>query len=216
MLAEIMITYNFTTINMAKNRKTVWFLSVIIAGLIVYGCSSPRSKYEHRLKSELESGVRNDTLFLGMYFGMGEKEFYTHCWNLNKKGLIKQGPKNTTVERALEEELDYPATMYFYPKFYDGKIYEMPVSFVYNGWAPWNKKLSVEKLQLDVLKWLEKNYGKGFIKVEHPKHGMAYVKIDGNRRITLFREEEMYVWVVFTDMLVDKELKKESAVQDKK
>jgi len=213
-LAEIMINYSFTSINNTMNRKTIWLVSALIAGLIIYGCS-PRSKYEHQLKKELESGIRNDTLFLGMYFGMGEKEFYTHCWNLNKEGIIKQGPKNTTVEYALADELKYPATSYFYPKFIDEKIYEMPVNFAYNGWSPWNKKLSSESLQLDVLKWLEKNYGKGFIKVEHPKHGMAYVKIDGNRRITLFKENDMYVWAIFTDMLVETELKKENLGSEK-
>ena len=189
------------------NRKTVWFASVLIAGLIIYGCS-PKSKYENRLKTELESGVRNDTLFMGIYFGMGEKEFYSHCWNLNKEGLIKQGPQNTTVEHELKDELNYPATMYFYPEFKDGKIYEMPVRFVYNGWTPWNKKLSSDKLQLDVLEWIEETYGDGFMKVKHPKRGIAYFKVDGNRRITIFKEDDTHVWAVFTDMLIETNLKK--------
>ncbi len=195
------------------NKTFIGFATILIAVLMTFGCSSPRSKYERRLKGELESGVRNDSLFMGIYFGMEKKEFYKHCWELNKKGLIKQGPKNTTVERAMKDELRFPATMYFYPKFFDEKIYEMPVSFVYNGWAPWNKKLSAGKLQLDVLKWIEKNYGNGFIKVKHPKHGMAYVKIDGNRRITLFKGQNMYVWVIFTDMLVERDLKSKDTIQ---
>ncbi len=196
------------------NRKIVWIVSVFIAGLIIYGCS-PRSKYENKLKHELESGVRNDTLFMGMYFGMAEKEFYSHCWKLNKDGLIKQGPNNTTVEHELKDELNYPATMYFYPEFVDKKIYEMPVRFIYNGWSPWNKELSSDSLQLDVLKWLEKTYGGGFMKVEHPKRGMAYVKIDGNRRITIFKEDDTHVWAIFTDMLVKTDLEQKNSGQEK-
>ncbi|MEN8116046.1 MAG: hypothetical protein ABFS16_03665 [Bacteroidota bacterium] len=192
-------------------KRIGWILPILIVGIIIYGCSSPKSKYENRLKNELESGVRNDSLFMGIYFGMGEKEFYSHCWKLNKEGLIKQGPQNTTVEHQLKDELKYPASMYFYPEFTEGKIYEMPIRFVYNGWTPWNKELSSESLQLDVLKWLEQTYGDGFMKVKHPERGMAYFKVDGNRRITIFKEDDTYVWAVFTDMLVNTDLKKKNS-----
>lgn len=182
---------------------TKWLLLILISGFIVSGCS-PRAKYERRLKKELSSGVRYDSLFLGLYFGMPEKDFYGHCWNLNHKGLIKQGETNTTAEFQLKDELKYEAVMDFYPRFNQGKISEMPVSFKYKGWSPWNKTLSSDKLQIAVQKWYEKTYGEGFIKVKHPLHGAAYVKIDGNRRITIFKENDLRVWAVFTDMTVKK------------
>ncbi len=180
-------------------------MPVFIAGLIISGCS-PRSKYDRMLNQELASGVRYDSLFMGLYLGMPEKDFYTHCWILNREGLIKQSPDNTTVEYELKDELKYPATMQYYPEFVEAKIYEMPVWFIYNGWTPWNKELSADNLELDVLRLYEKIYGEGFIKVKHSKHGMAYTKIDGNRRITIFKEDELHVWTVFTDMSVKKEL----------
>jgi len=184
--------------------KLNWILMIVISGSIISGCS-PRSKYERRLKHELASGIRYDSLFLGLYFGMPEKEFYLHCWNLNHKGLIKQGTTNTTAEAELKDELKYQAIMNFYPKFIAGKIFEMPVSFKYKGWAPWNKTLSSENLQKDVMLWYEKVYGDGFLKVKHPLHGTAYVKINGNRRITIFIEDDLHVWAVFTDLSVKKE-----------
>lgn len=107
----------------------------------------------------------------------------------------------------MEDQLDHPATMNFYPKFHQEKIYEMPVQFVYNGWAPWNEELSAEKLQRDVLEWYNDVYGRHYIEVEHPEHGTAYVKIDGNRRITVFREDDSHVWAVFTDMSVNEDKK---------
>jgi hypothetical protein len=178
-------------------------LIILFSGIIISGCS-PRSEYDRRLKHELASGVRYDSLFLGLYFGMPEKTFYVHCWNLNKKGVIKQGESNITAEYEMKNELNFPALMDFYPKFNQGKISEMPVSFKYRGWAPWNKTLSSDKLQIEVLKWYEKTYGGSFIKVKHPLHGIAYVKIDGNRRITIFIENDLRVWAVFTDMTVKK------------
>ena len=186
-------------------RRIVWVLPVLIAGLIIFGCS-PRSKYESRLTHELASGVRYDSLFMGIYLGMSEQDFYTHCWMLNREGLIRQGSSNTTVKYDMKDQLKYPATMDFYPGFFQNKIYEMPVRFIYNGWAPWNKKLSSENLQTDVLEWYEKVYGDDFIKVKHPKHGMAYIMVNGNRRITIFKEDEMHVWAVFTDMSVKRNL----------
>jgi hypothetical protein len=141
---------------------------------------------------------------MGIYLGMPEKDFYMHCWNLNKKGLIKQGNSNTTVRYELNNELKFPASMEFYPKFDKGKIFEMPVRYVYSGWAPWNKNLTSDKLEADVLKLYEKTYGGGFIEVKHPVRGTAFVKINGNRRITVFKADESHVWAVFTDMLVKK------------
>lgn len=181
----------------------LWLLPLTISAFIITGCSS-KAKYEKMLKHELASGIRNDSLFMGLYLGMSEKQFYTHCWDLNMKGLIRQGTRNMTVEYKLNNELKHPGTMDFYPEFIDGKIFEMPVRIFYNGWAPWNKKLSSDSLQIDVLKWYVKQYGDGFIEVKHPKKGSAFVKVNGNRQISIFKEDDIHVWAVFTDMLVKK------------
>lgn len=193
--------------------KNIWLVLLLILGTIYFGCS-PRSKYEYQLKRELNSGVRQDSLFLGLYLGMPQLDFYTHSWKLNRSGLIQQGPNNTTVEYTLENELKHPVTMYYYPEFFEHKIYEMPVRFMYNGWTPWNKDLSAEKLVVDVLTWYKEVYGGRFIKVKHPKWGTAYVKIDGNRRITIFEEDETYVWAIFTDMLIKKDKESLSSKAD--
>jgi hypothetical protein len=189
------------------NIKKLKFIPfILISTILVFGCSQKR-KYDKKLKQELASGVRFDTLFMGFYFGMGQKEFYTHCWRLNQKGLIKQGPRNTTVEFKLKNELKYPATMDFYPEFAQTKIFEMPVRFLYDGWAPWNTKLSSDSLQMKVLKWYENQYGEGFMEVRHPTRGSAFVKVEGNRRISIFKENETYVWAIFTNMLIDRSTK---------
>lgn len=174
----------------------------LLTAILLGGCT-PGATYERRLKKELASGVRHDSIFMGIYLGMTDKDFYTHCWELNREGLIRQGSKNMSVEHPLGEELNHPATMNFYPEFVQGRIAEMPVQFIYNGWAPWNRSLSSDSLLLDVVEWYEKDYGKGFIPIQHPQRGMAYVKIDGNRRITVFSSDEMHVWAIFRDMLVE-------------
>jgi hypothetical protein len=196
-----------------KKLVTHTILLMFIFGIVIYGCT-PKSRYERKLKHELASGIRNDSLFMGLFFGMTEKDFYTKCWKLNQQGLIKQGPKNRTVEYMVKKELKFPGSMNFYPDFVDGKIAEMPVQFAYTGWAPWNKTLSSDSLQIDVLHWFEKKYGEKFMKIDHPTKGSAFVNLNGNRRITIFKEDEMCVWAVFTDMSVTKEISDTSRVQN--
>jgi len=190
-----------------------FIIFLMIFSSVISGCT-PKAKYERKLRNELAKGVRYDSLFLGLYLGMPEKDFYIHCWELNKKGLIRQGSNNTTVEYRMEDELKYPGIMNFYPSFVESKIAEMPVKFTYAGWAPWNQKLSSDSLQLDVMQWIEKKYGNRFMKVDHSKRGSAYIKLDGNRRITIFRENEMNVWAVFSDMSEMKELYDQSRIRD--
>ncbi len=184
------------------NRGVLWIMTALVFGLLVFGCS-PEFKYERDLNRELDSEVRHDTLFMGIYLGMPEKDFYTLCWKLNMDGVIRQGSTNTTVEYSEREELKAPATLNFYPDFADNKIVELPVRFKYNGWAPWNKSLSSDSLQLDVLQWYEKEYEGSFMAITHPKWGTAYVNIKGNRRISIFKEDDMHVWAVFKDMQVE-------------
>lgn len=182
---------------------------LLITVIIFTGFSSSctkKAKYERRVKRELASGVRHDSLFMGLYLGMPVKEFYTRCWLLNKQGIVRQGMRNTTVEYQMRDEINLPAIMNFYPIFEKGKIYEMPVKFIYSGWAPWNKSVGSDSLQYNILKWYEKQYGKGFMAVEHPKRGTAFVKIDGNRRISIFKENDISVWAIFTDMSVKREV----------
>ncbi|CAN5450811.1 hypothetical protein BH23BAC1_BH23BAC1_17160 [soil metagenome] len=187
---------------MALNR--IIFLSIIF---LVFACSK-ESEYNQMVERELAKTMRQDSLFLGLKFGMTQKEFFNHCWELNQKKAIKEGPQSQSVEYKMSKELSKPAVMNFYPEFHDDKIYQMPVSITYEAWAPWNKNLFSDSLQLDVLKFFEKHYGKGFIKIEHPQKGIAYVKMDSNRRISIYKKNDSDVSIIFTDMLIDQKVKK--------
>lgn len=159
-----------------------------------------KSGYEQLLESELASGERFDTLFLGLHFGMSSRDFYAHCWEMNKQGLVRQGARNATVAYRLGNQLPHAAMMDFYPDFWQDSIVEMPVSFRYDAWSPWNRNLWADSLQLDVVKLLETWHGNGFIEVKHPERGTAFVKIDGNRRIVVAALDDQNVKVLYTDM----------------
>ena len=61
-------------------------------------------------------------------------------------------------------------------------------------------------MRKDVLNLLEEWHGEGFFEVSHPFDTTAYVKIDGNRRITVVRDlGDKYVNVTYTDMTLEKQ-----------
>jgi len=96
--------------------------------------------------------------------------------------------------------------MNFYPEFHEGKVYEMPVVFSYNAYAPWNQAYSVDTLLQESIAHVEQWYGEGFIKMEHPEKGVAYAKVDGNRRVMLYPGDEK-VNMLVTDLLVENQIK---------
>ncbi len=170
-----------------------------------FSCQSPYEKMEKR---ELSSGKVVNDLFLGLSLGMDRKDFFETCWALNKKGILNNGPTELSVEYSTKLPSGNPVKMRFYPKFEQEKIYLMPVEFTYEGWAPWNEELSAEKLREDVVKQFEEWYGPGFIEVTNEdKSQIVFVKIDGNRRIRVFKKHLSIVRAEISDLPTEKKLK---------
>lgn len=182
--------------------RTIVVIIFCFIGLLV---SCQKSPYERLEANELARDVRYDSLFLGLHMGMVRKDFYGACWEMNKQGLIMQGPGNLSVQYLI----DTPAVkskmfMRFYPNFNDDKIHEMPVEFIYEAWAPWNKSLSSDSLLVDVKNLLENWYGGKFIFLENEKRNIKlWVKVDGNRRIRLYVKSLSTVKAEFLDITVN-------------
>lgn len=149
-----------------------------------------------------------DSLFLGISLGMDKKAFYDYCWEMNRKKIFTHGPANQEVEYMLRDLLDKNVIMRFYPSFYKDKIYEMPVTFTYEGWAPWNRSLQSDSLILKMLPVFERWYGAGFKEINHPSQGKVYFLRNDYRRINLFIRDDQYVQAVFTDMKAELEMSK--------
>jgi len=200
-----------------NNINKISLIIFLFMGICCFFACQPKSEYHQMLEKETASGIRHDSLYFGFYFGMPAKSFYDHCWAMNKEGWLRQGATNHTVWAKITE-LKYPAGMDFYPTFYEDKIAGMPTTFTYDSWAPWNKHLSADSLKLDVLNLMEKWYGKGFIKVKNPSKfattGDAFVKIDGNRRISIYNTTDIKVQVDFIDLT--KKAKMEKIVESKR
>ncbi len=178
-------------------------MCILFFGMCLAGCQGPYDEYQIMLDEELDSGERYDSLFLTLKFGMSKKDFFATCWELNKEGLLNQGPRNLSVEYDLENELRYPAKFYFYPQFHEEKIYRMPIEISYETRTPTDMSRSVDSLMVDVKTLMEDWYGQGFIYLENEDDTKRlYVKVDGNRRIRIFKKDLSTVAVDMTDMTV--------------
>ena len=201
-----------------KRINKIPFICFFVTGFVISVCSctsSSTEQYDKLVKKELAKGTRVDSLFLGISFGMTSKTFYGYCWELNKKGILSDGSNNTMVLYKIDTTLKHPASMNFYPDFLDNKISHMRVNFQYNAWAPWNKAQFADSLLPDVLQLYKKWYSGGneFITLTDKEKRTVYVKVDGNRRITLGKFDDMIVKADFTDLLAEEKVKKENGIK---
>ena len=153
--------------------------------------------YKSLVKEGLESGVQKDSLFLGYHFGMGKQEFRDYSWELNQQGVL-------TGFVDINYEVDFlksKATMVFYPEFEDDKIVRIPVSVGYDAWAPWNEEFWPEELAKDLQNYFSNEYEAKFYQVYVPAiERQAYVSVDGNREIRIYKNAESTVMVDFIDL----------------
>lgn len=172
-------------------------LSIILLGFLA-GCIS-KSPYEQLVADELAKGIRQDSLFHGIYFQMERKAFQERSHQLNREGVFTDGEAAKVRFKILE--LPDTATFLFYPDFLEDKIYQVQALAEYDAWAPWNKSQNAQALCRDLRGLMLKWYGgNDFIKVESDDKPTLWVKVDGNRRITLAEDDDARVKIFFRDL----------------
>ena len=88
--------------------------------MILVGCQSD-TDLGALAKRERASGVIQDSLFLGLKFGMEKQEFFDHCRKINREGLVTHGTENMSVMYLFEDAADQKIAFNFYPKFKNNK-----------------------------------------------------------------------------------------------
>lgn len=167
----------------------------VLTLLSLVQCSS-NTNYETLVKRGLNSGVIQDSLFLGYYFGMTSDDFHSESWDMNQQGIITG---YTKIEYRFND-LKNSATMQFYPTFQNGKIVRMPVEIGYDSWAPWNRQYWPEELLNDLMEHYSEVYNARFRRVYIPDlEDFAYVDIQGNREIRMYRFTDSTIFVEFID-----------------
>jgi len=167
---------------------------------------SCESEYSQTVKRELQSGKVYEDLILGLKMGQTQKEFYDHCWQLNKKKVISQGSGNRFARKYIlldSTENNAPLVdMLFYGIFDEAKVMNgMHMKMSYLKWSPWAKDyhsdVLLKKLQE---KYLKQYSGNPFIEITIDEDINAYTKIDGNRQILIYPTSDKDVTVKIQDL----------------
>ena len=158
--------------------------------LFLSNCQTPEREYKRLEKKELAKEQRQDSLFLGIHFGMSNQEFRDYCYAMNLNGIFKQGGlKNLIwVECKLPNQLDYPGAINFYPEFTHDTITGMNAAIYYEDATFRDGVFESDSLLLDVLELANDWYGGKYFKIKSPffYKDDVYVKINANRRITIY------------------------------
>lgn len=172
--------------------------------LLIFSCKRNDSQNLVEIeKKELAKGVRQDSIFWGIYLGMPEEEFYAYCQAMNQRGVFMQGG-NMSVEYHFKDNKDFslPTQMNFFPTFNNRKISEFPIHFAYENYEPWNPNQKTDKLLKEVKTLMEKWSGGSFFITLLPNSKPAYAQVVGNRRIVIDASKENDIIVTFKDLMV--------------
>lgn len=173
------------------------FALVLIVGLV----SSCKSEYEQWVSKELSTGVRNDNLMLGIYFGMTKSDFFQHCLELNRQNTITNGPENSTAE-ITKNGFNEDIAINFYPDFEQDKIHIFRMYFNYKQWSPWNKEFHSDKLMPVVVAYLSKTFNTTFKEMKTPNGKPFWLSIQGNRQIRAFVKDDKTINTDISDLTI--------------
>lgn len=173
------------------------FKSLIVVFILIVGtvaCAlTPEERYKALEKAELASGVTYDSLFMGLHFGMSKNTFREYCYDQHLEQQFYQGgQRNSIWVEADIDEMEYPATINFYPEFKAEKITEMNASIYYRPDVQFKDEIfEKDSLLLDVLNLMDSWYGPERTKIRSPFFYKedVYVKVNGNRRITIYPDQ---------------------------
>lgn len=173
-----------------------------------------KSEYTQLVESELAKDIRHTELPLGLQVGVSRKKYFADCWKMNKDEIISAGPGN---EYAKFELIPSGTTdtfkhikMLFYGIFDKQDIMRgLDMIMEFHTWSPWNTEYQSPVL----MQTLETHYmntyqGNSFISINVSDRIEARVKIDGNRRITMYPLSNQKVSVKIIDLLHEKDILK--------
>jgi len=175
------------------------YLVIGILAVSIFACNK-EYQLKKVIREELSRGIKHDSLFLGLKFGITIQEFYDHCWELNRQGLVREGPRNMSVEYIFKDSLDQPVAFNFYAdRNGEGPIRQYNTSFYYYAWAL-NRHLYSDRL-MEMLPAILMDWYGGNEPISVIKEGKEYLyKVDGNRMIEMFIYDQSTVAVTYYDL----------------
>ena len=184
-----------------RTTKIVFFLGLLCT--LIACKNGAKQDLAAIAKQELAKGIRNDSIFHGLYLGMTIAAFADTCREKHRQMLFDEGGNRMVEFELKNNELKFPAKISFYPSFKQGKISEIPVHIRYKDLEIWNPEMKTDKLVKDVKQLMEKWYGGTFFITPLPTGRNGFAQVSGNRRILIKVDKDDEVLVVFTDLTAE-------------
>ena len=171
----------------------------LILGIIISGCK--QSIYRQHYIKEMRKKEKLDSLFFGLRFGDSKDIYFDKCWNLNHQRLIM--PSSGSYGWLSYDLVDAHDSlgidkieMRFIGEF-DKKdvMNKLNLKFSFRSWAPWLDQYQSDVLIYQVIDSIEKWYpGNDFFRFDNLVDSTeTYFKIDANRQIKVFVEDDVFV-----------------------
>ncbi|MBU1298082.1 MAG: hypothetical protein KJ963_06860 [Bacteroidetes bacterium] len=191
-------------------NKVIIFLLFIF---LIAGCNKKyeedetekaQEAYDKKVQEELNSGIRNDTIFLGYTFGMTKNQAEKKTKELYKQHILYINDDNYyAYEMSLEKDDKAEAT--FAPSYFKNRLNALTVDVKPKGYFArllYNPGL----LQITLVNLYVEKYGYSYIKQEGAFDN-DYIFIQGNREIKVIQTIKN-VRIFYTDLSIQNEVKK--------
>ena len=166
-------------------------LKLFILVVLLFSCT-PETSYDEIVKEELARGVRFDSVAHGINLGMTFNDFKRICFLQNREGVFKPNSGGHAVQLTITDGFRYPVYFEFFPADIIGQydtIVKYDASIKYKNYSNFNEEMNIERLVKETIAFFEEGYqGRSFIGIPNTKDPWVksdFVKVDGNRKITL-------------------------------
>jgi len=191
-------------------------VSILFFFFTILGCDIERQKQEKankafglKIEQELNSGIRNDTIFLGYWFGMTENQFISWTKKLIKEKKLYQNDRRQVAYKMTLDDNNFLATAQavFSPEYFDGRLYKLNISI-----DPIDHSVP-ELTQLQLVRVYKNRYGF----CDHIKNSIFddsndYIWIDGNRQIEITKGISD-ARIFYTDLAAERALNERKEVE---
>ncbi len=177
---------------------------VFLIGCKEYQKENQQKVIDEKIESELASLIRNDTIFLGLRFGMSKSEFNSQLKKLLKEDKIYFNEANNyEYEFSFgDDELSIKGLATFGAEYFNDKLYKFSISVKPDGLIS-----NPELIQLRLVLMYGSKYGHSYLKMKSLiNDNDNYIWIDGNRMIELIEGFDD-ARIFYTDLIAEREKK---------
>jgi len=177
---------------------------------IVIGCEEKNDSYDEynkKVTEELNSGVRNDNIFLGYTFGMTKNQFEKKTRELYKQKILYLNENgNYAYKMFLEKVVAENLEATFEPTYFQNKLFKLTVAV--KDKSEFADSSSPLLIQVLLRSLFSKKYGYGWIEQKGLLGDQKnYILIQGNREIEII-EAIGEARIFYTDLIAKKEFDK--------